>query len=156
CLLLAGVAAVSDFVPLPERPGCSTDDPIARPRDLSGRSIKCPRVRAVHATDPALEGATAYLLRVDPWLGYQRGRELFVREFSKADGAFGNSGARAGQVLEDETTKFATRDHVASCALCHNSPFRDGGAGTTFFKNGGTGRNTPHLFGIGLVEMLGW
>ena len=45
---------------------------------------------------------------------------------------------------------------MASCTLCHNVPFRDAGAGATIFKNGGTGRNTPHLFGAGLLEMLGW
>ncbi len=157
-IVAAGAAAAwaGDLVPSPERPGGSFDDPVSRPHDLSGRSIKCPRVRAMHLTDPNEEGGSAYLLDRDPWLGYQRGRELFLREFSKADGAFGNSGAMAGQVLEDEATKFATRDHVASCALCHNSPFRDGGAGATFFKNGGTGRNTMHLFGVGLIEMLGW
>jgi len=156
-LALLGVAAFAgDLVPSPERPGGSFDDPVARPHDLSGRSIKCARVRAVHSTDPGEEGATAYLLQKDPWLGYQRGRELFLREFSKQDGVFGNSGAMAGQVLEDEATKFTTRDNVASCALCHNSPFRDGGSGTTFFKNGGTGRHSMHLFGVGEIEMLGW
>lgn len=154
--VLAAAAWAGDLAPSPERPGGSFDDPVARPHDLSGRSIKCGRVRAVHSTDASAEGATAYLLQKDPWLGYQRGRELFLREFSKQDGAFGNPGAMAGQVLEDETTKFATRDHVASCTLCHNTPFRDGGSGATFFKNGGTGRNSMHLFGVGLIEMLGW
>jgi hypothetical protein len=140
----------------PERPGTSTDDPIERPKDLSGRSIKCPRVRAVHSVNPADQGATGYLLTVDPWLGYQRGRELFIREFAKSDGVFGEPGRMAGRVLEDQTTKIMTRDHIASCMLCHNVPFRDGGAGATFFKNGGTGRNTPHVFGAGILEMLGW
>src|SRR3990167_7165219 len=139
-----------------ERPGSSTDDPIECPKDLSGRSVKCPRVRAIHSTDTSDEGATAYLLKVDPFLGYQRGRELFVREFSQSDGVFGESGKMAGRVLEDQATKIMTRDHVASCALCHNVPFRDGGSGATIFKNGGTVRNTPYLFGAGLVEMLGW
>ncbi|MEZ0228365.1 MAG: hypothetical protein ACAI25_07045, partial [Planctomycetota bacterium] len=156
-LVLAAAAAwAGDLAPSPERPGASVDDPISKPHDLSGRSIKCARVRAAHSTDAALEGTTGYFFAKDPWLGYQRGRELFLREFSKSDGAFGNPGAMAGQLLEDETTKFATRDHVASCALCHNSPFRDGGSGATFFKNGGTGRNSMHLFGVGLIEMLGW
>jgi hypothetical protein len=140
----------------PERPGNSTDDPILKPKDLSGRSIKCPRVRAIHSESPSDAGATAYLLKVDPWLGYQRGRELFVREYSKADGVFGESGKMAGGILDDQVTKLMTRDHVASCALCHNVPFRDAGAGNTIFKNGGTGRNTTHMFGSGLVEMLGW
>lgn len=155
-VLLAAPASGGDVTWSPERPGTSLDDPIDRPKDLSGRSIKCPRVRAVHSTDIADEGATAYLMKVDPWLGYQRGRELFLREFSQADGVFGESGRPAGRVLEDQTTKIMTRDHVASCALCHNVPFRDAGAGATMFKNGGTGRNTPHLFGAGLIEMLGW
>jgi hypothetical protein len=139
----------------PERPGNSESDPIERPKDLSGRSIKCPRVRAAHSDATADEGATAYLLKVDPWLGYQRGRELFLREFSQEDGVFGESGRMAGRVLEDQATHITTRDQVASCALCHNVPFRDAGAGATIFKNGGTGRNTPHLFGAGLIEMLG-
>ncbi|HEY9869824.1 MAG TPA: di-heme oxidoredictase family protein [Candidatus Obscuribacterales bacterium] len=155
-LLLAGPAFGGDILWSPERPGTSQDDPIQFPRDLSGRSIKCPRVRAVHSTDIRDEGATAYLLKVDPWLGYQRGRELFLREFSLSDGVFGEPGRMAGRVLEDQATKIMTRDHVASCAMCHNVPFRDGGAGATIFKNGGTGRNTPHLFGAGLIEMLGW
>lgn len=145
----------SDVEYNPERPGNSTDDPIKRPRDLSGRAVKCPRVRAVHSTDSNDEGATAYLTRRDPWLGYQRGRELFVREFSKVDGVFGESGRMAGPTLTDEATNMITRGHVASCTLCHHTPFRDGGAGATIFKNGGTGRNTPHLFGAGLIEMLG-
>lgn len=157
-LLVAGtvVTLAGDGLSTPERPGNSTDDPVRKPKDLSGRSIKCARVRHVHSTNPADEGATAYLTQRDPFMGYQRGRELFVREFTRADGAFGESGKMAGPVLEDEVTHMITRDHVASCALCHNVPFRDGGAGSTIFKNGGTGRNTTHLFGVGLTEMLGW
>ena len=45
--LLAAPAFGGDVTWSPERPGTSNDDPIDRPRDLSGRSIKCPRVRAV-------------------------------------------------------------------------------------------------------------
>ena len=39
-----------------ERPGNSRDDPVATPRDLSGLSLKNPRVRVVHTTDPSREG----------------------------------------------------------------------------------------------------
>ncbi len=155
-LLLSAPALAYDPSWSPERPGTSTDDPIQFPKDLSGKSIKCARVRAIHSTNVQDEGATEYLLKADPWLGYQRGRELFVREFSQSDGVFGESGRMAGRVLEDQATKIMTRDHVASCMLCHNVPFRDGGAGATIFKNSGTGRNTPHVFGAGLLEMLGW
>lgn len=155
-ILMATPAFGGDINWFPERPGNSQDDPIETPKDLTGRSIKCPRVRAVHSEKIEDQGATEYLLKADPWLGYQRGRELFVREFSKADGVFGEPGKMAGRVLEDQVSKIMTRDHVASCALCHNVPFRDGGAGATMFKNSGMGRNTPHVFGSGLLEMLGW
>jgi len=47
------------------------------------------------------------------------------------------------------------RGHVSSCGACHNVPYRDAGAGMTIAKNGGSGRNSPHLFGGGLVEMIG-
>jgi hypothetical protein len=47
------------------------------------------------------------------------------------------------------------RGHASSCGACHNVPYRDAGAGMTIPKNGGSGRNTPHVFGGGLVEMIG-
>lgn len=150
---LAGAEAPDDP---PERSGGAGSDPTLATRDLSGLSIKCPRVRAVHSADPTQAGATAYLCFVDPWLGYARGRELFLREFAAADGVFGESGRPAGPVLDDGVTRQAMRDHVSACGTCHNTPWRDAGAGITIAKNGGTGRNTPHLFGAGLVEMLGW
>jgi hypothetical protein len=139
-----------------ERPGGAGDDPAWVNRDLSGRSVKCPRVRVIHSTDPARAGASAYFLQVDPWLGYARGRELFLREFAAADGVFGESGRAAGPVLDDGVTRMTSRDHASSCAMCHNVPWRDAGAGATISKNSGMGRNTPHLFGAGLIEMLGW
>jgi hypothetical protein len=138
-----------------ERPGCSVDHPIDVPRDLSGLSIKIPRVRVVHTTDPALAGGSMYLQQVDPWLGYQWGRTLFQRSFRERDGAFGEAGKFDGPLLPDGATKMMDRGHVSSCGGCHNVPYRDAGAGMTIAKNGGTGRNSPHLFGGGLVEMIG-
>ncbi len=96
-----------------------------------------------------------YLQRVDPWLGYLWGRELTQREFTRADGVFGEVSKSDGVLLPDGATHMMSRDHVTSCATCHNTPYRDAGAGITIAKNGGTGRNTPHFFGGGLIEMLG-
>lgn len=150
------LAAGRDLGYSSERGGTGADDPALVQRDLSGRSVKCPRLRIVHAEDATQAGTSAYFLQVDPWVGYARGRELFLREFTAADGVFGESGRTAGPVLDDGVTRQASRDHVSACGLCHNVPWRDAGAGATISKNGGTGRNTPHLFGAGLVEMLGW
>jgi hypothetical protein len=138
-----------------ERPGCSVDHPVDVPRDLSGLSIKNPRVRVVHTTDPSLAGGSMYLQQVDPWLGYQWGRSLFQRNFRDRDGAFGEAGKLDGLLLPDGATRMMDRGHVSSCGACHNLPYRDAGAGMTIAKNGGTGRNSPHLFGAGLVEMIG-
>ena len=138
-----------------ERPGNSLDNPIDMPRDLSGLSIKTPRIRVVHTTDPWQEGGSMYLQQVDPWLGYKWGKDLTQRNFRERDGVYGDSGKIEGVLLPDGATKMMDRSHTNSCGTCHNSPYRDGGAGMTMSKNGATGRNTPHMYGGGLVEMIG-
>jgi hypothetical protein len=138
-----------------ERPGTSADDPIDAPRDLTGLSIKVPRVRVVHTTDPELAGGSMYLQQADPWLGYKWGWSLTQREFRDRDGVYGDAGKLDGPLLADGASKMMSRSHANSCGVCHNTPYRDGGAGATIPKNGGDGRNTPHLFGAGLVEMIG-
>jgi hypothetical protein len=138
-----------------ERPGNSLDNPIDIPRDLSGLSIKIPRIRVVHTTDSALAGGSMYLQQADPWLGYMWGKALVNRNFRERDGVYGDNGKIEGVLLPDGATKMMDRSHTNSCGMCHNSPYRDGGAGATIPKNGATGRNTPHLFGGGLVEMIG-
>jgi hypothetical protein len=140
---------------LTERPGNSRDDPADVPHDLSGLSIKIPRIRVVHTTDPSKAGGSMYLQQVDPWLGYQWGRHLTQREFRERDGVGGGVGKLDGLLLADGKTPMMSRGHTNSCAICHNNPYRDGGAGATIAKNGGEGRNTPHMFGAGLVEMIG-
>ncbi|MBX9681952.1 MAG: hypothetical protein K2X38_24610 [Gemmataceae bacterium] len=138
-----------------ERPGNSIDPPIEMPHDLSGLSIKNPRIRIVHTTDPDLEGGSMYLQQVDPFLCYQWGRSLSQRNFRERDGVYGDSGKIDGILLPDGVTKMMDRSHSNSCGSCHNTPYRDGGAGMTIAKNGATGRNTPHMFGTGLMEMIG-
>jgi hypothetical protein len=138
-----------------ERPGNSLSPAIDMAKDLSGLSIKAPRIRVVHTTDPAQEGGSMYLQQVDPWLGYQWGRSLSQRNFRDRDGVYGDAGKIDGIMLPDGVTKMMDRSHSNSCGSCHNTPYRDGGAGMTIAKNGATGRNTPHMFGTGLQEMIG-
>lgn len=141
---------------LTERPGNSLDDPIDVPHDLSGLSVKTPRVRIVHTTDPSKPGGSMYLQQADPWLGYQWGRDLIQREFRERDGVYAdNNGRQDGPLLPDGVSHMQSTSHASSCGVCHNTPYRDAGAGATIPKNGGEGRNTPHMFGDGLVEMLG-
>src|SRR5437868_933112 len=108
-----------------ERPGGWRNDPASVPRDLSGLSIKIPRVRVVHTTDPVLAGGSLYLQQVDPWLGYQWGRTLTQRNFRERDGVYGGAGMLDGLILPDGVSKMMDRGHVSSCGACHNVPYRD-------------------------------
>lgn len=136
-----------------QRPGGAGSDPLEQPRDLSGRSVKTPRVRAIHGR--TLPGSSGWLMEHDPWLAYQRGRDLALREFSRFEGAFGDTGRLGGKTLDDGATPMMSRDNINSCGGCHNVPWRDMGAGITIAKNSGSGRNTPHIFGGGETEMIG-
>jgi hypothetical protein len=153
--LLANQGDRPRLIPGTERPGGSLSNPLDQARDLSGRSVKTRRVRAIHSLDDRLPGTTGWLVKHDPWLAYQRGRELTLREFSVGEGAFGEAGKLAGKSLDDQCTRMGTRDEVNNCATCHNTPWRDMGMGAIIAKNGGNGRRTPHLFGGGEIEMIG-
>src|SRR5256885_11189999 len=74
-----------------ERPGNSLDNPIDTPRDLSGLSIKIPRIRVVHTTDPKKPGGSMYLQQVDPFLGYKWGWSPTQREFRERDRVYRDS-----------------------------------------------------------------
>ena len=142
--------------PLPyasQRPGGASSDPLESPRDLTGRSIKTPRIRVIHSR--TVPGSSGWLMEHDPWLAYQWGRDLTIREFSQADGAFGETGRLGGKTLDDQATPMMSRSNINSCVSCHNVPFRDMGGGITIQKNAGSGRNTPHAFGAGVVEQIG-
>lgn len=132
-------------------------------RDPNGTAIPYPFVHLVHTTDRRQLGGTASLRNSDPFLFYQLGRDLLQRQFSLAQGAYGRSGelsvplyrgANPGLTDRSATARFA-RDHVNSCGLCHSIPYREPGAGQTIASTSGTGRNTPHFFGAGVIEMLG-
>jgi hypothetical protein len=114
-----------------------------RPEDPSGLSIRERRVRVVHSETPEVPGTSLHLQQTDPWLAYQRGRSYFFHEWSGEDGVFAAVNPRP---LGATTT---------SCGMCHNLPFRSPGSGGNTSEPIGYGRNTPHLFGAGLLEMLG-
>lgn len=122
--------------------------------DSSGRSIKDRRVRAVHTTDPSLQGGTAYLFDKDPFLAYQLGRNLNFLEFTKRHGVFDATVSGLAGPMPDGTTAKITANNQTSCLGCHNLPTGNPGGGTNFSKDSGFGRNAPHYYGAGIVEML--
>ena len=121
--------------------------------DVSGRSIKNDRIRAIHTTDTSQKGGTAYLIRKDPFLAYQLGRNLNFREFRTRDGVFSDVSGLAGP-MPDGTTAKITANNQVSCAGCHNLPNGNPGGGPNFSKDSGLGRNSPHYYGAGVLEMI--
>jgi len=131
-LVVSGLTAVS-----------STQAQLAvRPDDPLGLSPRVGRVQVLHSADARVPGTSMALQRRDPWLAYALGRDYFEHEWSLGDGVFRRVSQRpiAGS--------------VNSCGLCHNLPFRAPGHGGNAPDPVGFGRNTPHLFGVGLLETL--
>lgn len=148
-VLLAAYAQTASQVPV------SATDP-------NGVAIPYRRVRLVHSADVRLRGATAHLRDRDPFLLYQLGRDLVQLQFAPEDGAYGRAGelsvplyavGNVRQVTHGSEVRFG-RDHTNSCGLCHSIPYREPGGGQTIASTSGNGRNTPHFYGSGLVEML--
>lgn len=156
--LLAAVVPALAVAQLAVRPGSTKDHPHERPWDVSGRSLKAPRVRAFH-DGGAMAGSSVWLMRHDPFIAFAIGRDMNLRDWQLRDGVFGETGRVVGftrpRVSGGGGGGVVTRDDTASCAICHAIPFGEPGAGITIPKDSGTGRNTPHLYGGGLVEMIG-
>lgn len=135
------------------------------PKDPTGILIPYRLVHLIHGGDSDLErpGTSGELRSHDPFLFYQLGRDLVQRQYTLAHGIYGQAGAldvplyisgTQPAMVHGVPARFA-RDHSASCGMCHSSVFREPSAGQTIGSTGGMGRNTPHFYGAGLVEMLG-
>jgi hypothetical protein len=122
--------------------------------DVSGRSVKNPRTRAIHTELSALRGGTAWFFERDPFLAYQLGRNLNFREFRERDGVFDARVSNLAGPMPDGSTAKITANNQVSCAGCHNLPQGNPGGGVSFHKDSGFGRNSPHYYGSGITEML--
>ncbi|HEX8088738.1 MAG TPA: hypothetical protein VF762_07795, partial [Blastocatellia bacterium] len=131
--------------------------------DPNGIAIPYRRVRLVHSEDINLKGSTGNLRAFDPFLLYQLGRDLITRQFSLKEGLYGRSGEPSVPLYirtkvegyNQGTDARFSRDDTASCCSCHSMPPREPGGGQTISSTGGVGRNTPHFYGAGLIEMIG-
>ena len=93
-----------------------------------------------------------YLIGRDPFRAIRRGRQLFQRKFTIGQGF----GPRVGDGSSDPTLPFSVAPTAGlsdSCAACHGRPVGSAGAGGDVFTRPDS-RDAPHLFGLGLVEML--
>ncbi len=96
-------------------------------------------------------GSSIYLVKRDPARAIRRGRQLFQRKFSVAEGSGPRGNATSsGDITQNRALGAGLAD---SCAACHGRPRGSAGFGgdvNTFPDS----RDSPHLFGLGLAEML--
>src|SRR5215470_9240508 len=94
--------------------------------------------------------SSIFIIQRDPFRSIRRGRQLFQRKFTRMQG----QGANDSDGVGDLNTNGAIGAGLAdSCALCHGRPRGSGGAGGNVATRPDS-RDAPHLFGLGLKEML--
>jgi di-heme oxidoreductase (putative peroxidase) len=96
-------------------------------------------------------GSSMCMIAHDPFRSIRRGRQLFQRKFTHLQG----QGPVDSDGVGDMNTNLALGAGLAdSCALCHGRPRGSAGVGGNVVTRPDS-RDAPHLFGIGLREMLG-
>lgn len=94
--------------------------------------------------------SSLFIINRDAFRAVRRGRQLFQRKFTRAQGQ--------GPGIDDGVGNIATTIGIGaglvdSCAGCHARPRGSAGLGGDVVTRPDS-RNTPHLFGLGLKEML--
>ena len=94
--------------------------------------------------------SSLFIITRDPFRAIRRGRQLFQRKYTRVHGIGPLSGDGIGNI---ETTLAIGAGLVDSCAGCHGRPRGAAGFGGDVVTRPDS-RDAPHLFGLGLKEML--
>src|SRR6185295_169700 len=94
--------------------------------------------------------SSLFIINRDPFRAIRRGRQLFQRKYTRLQGIGPLSGDGTGNL---ETTLAIGAGLVDSCAGCHGRPRGAAGSGGDVVTRPDS-RDAPHLFGLGLKEML--
>src|SRR5206468_227624 len=99
--------------------------------------------------------SSLFIINRDPFRSIRRGRQLFQRKFTRAQGqgpGIGDPGSPDG--VGNINTNIGIGAGLAdSCAACHGRPRGSAGFGGDVATRPDS-RDSPHLFGLGLKEML--
>jgi len=95
-------------------------------------------------------GSSLHMINRDPFRSIRRGRNLFQRKFTIGQGLGPRNGDGFGDISADASLGAGLAD---SCAACHGRPKGSAGFGGDVFTRPDS-RDAPHLFGLGIVEML--
>src|SRR5262244_262365 len=94
--------------------------------------------------------SSAFIIARDPFRSIRRGRQLFQRKFTRAEGQGPVMNDGFGDIHHNLALGAGLAD---SCAACHGRPRGSAGAGGNVATRPDS-RDAPHLFGLGLKEML--
>jgi hypothetical protein len=94
--------------------------------------------------------SSIFIIKRDPFRSIRRGRQIFQRKFTRAQGNGPLTGDGAGDIGADNSIGAGLSD---SCAGCHGRPRGSAGFGGDVATRPDS-RDAPHLFGLGLQEML--
>jgi hypothetical protein len=95
-------------------------------------------------------GSSRFIISRDPARAVRRGRQLFQRKFQIAQGNGPTTNDGIGSSGADVSRSAGFAD---SCAACHGRPRGSAGFGGDVVTRPDS-RDAPHLFGLGLQEML--
>jgi Di-haem oxidoreductase, putative peroxidase len=94
--------------------------------------------------------SSSFIIARDPFRAIRRGRQLFQRKFLRSQGHGPVSNDGAGDINTSLSLGAGLSD---SCAACHGRPRGAAGSGGDVVTRPDS-RDAPHLFGLGLKEML--
>jgi len=100
--------------------------------------------------DVLTPNSSIFIIQRDPFRSVRRGRQVFQRKFTHAQGQGPNEGDGVGDLNTNDAIGAGLSD---SCALCHGRPRGSAGVGGNVATRPDS-RDAPHLFGLGLKEML--
>ena len=94
--------------------------------------------------------SSLFIIARDPARAIRRGRQIFQRKFTRVQGQGPLTGDGTGDIETDHAIGAGLAD---SCAACHGRPRGSAGSGGDVVTRPDS-RDAPHLFGLGLKEML--
>ena len=98
--------------------------------------------------------SSIFIIQRDPLRSVRRGRQLFQRKFTRLQGQGPNEQDGMAESGSTINTDLAIGAGLAdSCAACHGRPRGSAGAGGDVVTRPDS-RDAPHLFGLGIKEML--
>ena len=94
--------------------------------------------------------SSEFIIKRDPFRSIRRGRQLFQRKFTAKQGVGPRTNDGVGDIEADGSHGAGLAD---SCAACHGRPRGSAGFGGDVFTRPDS-RDAPHLFGLGIQEIL--